>query len=98
MSSNELPDLDAVARIVRAAGEVVMSVYAGTIDVRRKDDASPVTEADERAEALIVPALLRQDRHELPAARRTELDKFGAAARTVAASTSGGNATVRWVG
>ena len=57
MSSNELPDLDAVARIVRAAGEVVMSVYAGTIDVRRKDDASPVTEADERAEALIVPAL-----------------------------------------
>ena len=32
--------------------------------------------------ALIVPALLRQDRHELPAARRTELDKFGAAART----------------
>ena len=32
--------------------------------------------------ALIVPALLRQDRHELPATRRTELDKFGAAART----------------
>ncbi|MCW5558884.1 MAG: UTP--glucose-1-phosphate uridylyltransferase, partial [Verrucomicrobiae bacterium] len=31
---------------------------------------------------LVAPALLRQDRHELPAARRTELDKFGAAART----------------
>ncbi|MEN9677654.1 MAG: UTP--glucose-phosphate uridylyltransferase [Verrucomicrobiota bacterium] len=32
--------------------------------------------------ALIAPVLLRQDRHELPAVRRTELDKFGAAART----------------
>ena len=51
------PALDDVARIVRAAGEVVMAVYAQPFDVRRKDDASPVTEADERAEALIVPAL-----------------------------------------
>ncbi|MFT3822126.1 MAG: 3'(2'),5'-bisphosphate nucleotidase CysQ [Rubrivivax sp.] len=50
-------DLDAVARIVRAAGEVVMAVYREDFAVRRKDDASPVTEADERAEALIVPAL-----------------------------------------
>lgn len=52
-----LPDLEAVARIVRAAGEVVLQVYAGTIEVQRKADATPVTEADERAEALIVPAL-----------------------------------------
>ena len=50
-------DLDAVARIVRAAGEVVMAVYHEDFAVRRKDDASPVTEADEQAEALIVPAL-----------------------------------------
>ncbi|MFO1329317.1 MAG: 3'(2'),5'-bisphosphate nucleotidase CysQ [Rubrivivax sp.] len=57
MTPAELPDLDAVARIVRAAGEVVMSVYAGAIDVRNKSDASPVTQADEQAEALIVPAL-----------------------------------------
>lgn len=31
---------------------------------------------------LIAPGLLRQDRHDLPPSRRTELDKFGAAART----------------
>jgi hypothetical protein len=32
--------------------------------------------------ALTVPTLLRQSRHQLPAARRAELDKLGAAART----------------
>lgn len=52
-----VPDLQAVVDIVRQAGQVVMAVYAQTFDVRRKGDASPVTEADERAEALIVPAL-----------------------------------------
>ena len=57
MTQVVLPELDAVARIVRAAGEVVMSIYAGAIDVRNKSDASPVTQADEQAEALIVPAL-----------------------------------------
>lgn len=31
--------------------------------------------------SLTLPKLLRTDRHELPAARRVELDKFGAAAR-----------------
>ena len=55
--SLQIPVLEAVVRIVREAGAIVMSVYEGPIDVRRKEDASPVTEADERAEALIVPAL-----------------------------------------
>lgn len=32
--------------------------------------------------ALTVPALVRRDRHALPAARRAELDRLGAAART----------------
>ncbi len=49
--------LDAVIPIVRAAGERVMAVYRTDFEVRSKDDASPVTEADARAEALIVPAL-----------------------------------------
>jgi 3'(2'), 5'-bisphosphate nucleotidase len=53
----DLPDLDAVARIAREAGEVVMRIYRGDFAVRRKADASPVTEADEAAERLIVPAL-----------------------------------------
>lgn len=48
---------DAVIDIARAAGEVIMAVYATDFAVRGKGDASPVTEADERAEALIVPRL-----------------------------------------
>ncbi len=43
--------------VIRDAGDVVMSIYETDFAVRGKDDASPVTEADERAEALIVPAL-----------------------------------------
>lgn len=39
------------------AGDVVMQVYAGDHGVRAKADASPVTEADELAEALIVAGL-----------------------------------------
>ena len=49
--------LDELIPVVRAAGDVVMAVYGTDFAVRGKDDASPVTEADERAEALIVPAL-----------------------------------------
>jgi 3'(2'), 5'-bisphosphate nucleotidase len=52
-----LPDLDAVARIARAAGDVVMDIYRRGFAVRRKADASPVTEADEAAERLIVAGL-----------------------------------------
>lgn len=54
-----LPDLDAVAAIARQAAALVMEVYALDFAVQSKADASPVTEADERAEALIVPALRR---------------------------------------
>ncbi len=49
--------LERVAQITRDAGRVVMEVYGSDFAVRGKDDASPVTEADERAERLIVPAL-----------------------------------------
>jgi 3'(2'), 5'-bisphosphate nucleotidase len=49
--------LESVIQVVRQAGEVVMAVYATDFTVRGKDDASPVTDADERAEAVIVPAL-----------------------------------------
>ena len=54
-----LPEvLAAVEAIARQAGAVVMEVYASAFAVQGKADASPVTEADVRAEALIVPALL----------------------------------------
>jgi 3'(2'), 5'-bisphosphate nucleotidase len=49
--------LASVIRIVREAGAVVMAVYGTDFAVRGKRDASPVTDADERAEAVIVPAL-----------------------------------------
>jgi 3'(2'), 5'-bisphosphate nucleotidase len=39
------------------AGAVIMRHYAGAFDVRRKDDATPVTAADEDAEAHILAGL-----------------------------------------
>jgi 3'(2'), 5'-bisphosphate nucleotidase len=55
MSMNEL--LGRVHAIAQEAGELVMGVYRTDFSVRGKGDASPVTEADERAEASIVAAL-----------------------------------------
>lgn len=49
--------LEKLLPLVRAAGDVIMAIYATDFSVRGKDDASPVTEADEKAEALILPAL-----------------------------------------
>ena len=57
--------LPAVERIAREAGALIMQVYAGDFDVRGKADASPVTDADERAERCIV-AGLRQLTPEVP--------------------------------
>jgi 3'(2'), 5'-bisphosphate nucleotidase len=53
--------LEALIPIVRSAGQAIMDIYAGDFAVRNKADASPVTEADERAEALILPALQALD-------------------------------------
>lgn len=50
--------LQAVEAIARAAGVAVMEVYASDFAVRGKGDASPLTDADLRAEALITKALL----------------------------------------
>ena len=55
--SRRLEWLVAVEAAVRSAGRVVMDIYDRKFEVRGKADASPVTEADERAEAVIVPAL-----------------------------------------
>ncbi len=45
--------------IARDAGEAILAIYNTDFDVRRKDDASPVTEADEAAEAVILKGLAR---------------------------------------
>jgi 3'(2'), 5'-bisphosphate nucleotidase len=49
--------LEPVVRIAREAGEVIMAIYATDFTARGKSDASPVTEADEKAEAVITAAL-----------------------------------------
>lgn len=51
--------LQGLLPIVRAAGEEIMQIYATDFAVRGKADTSPVTEADERAEALILAALTK---------------------------------------
>ncbi|MQX37101.1 3'(2'),5'-bisphosphate nucleotidase CysQ [Roseospira navarrensis] len=47
----------ALVPVIRAAGREVMAVYATDFAVANKDDTSPVTEADGRAEAVILAAL-----------------------------------------
>ncbi len=49
--------LPTVANLARAAGIVVFGYYRGGFRVRRKADTSPVTEADEAAEGLILAGL-----------------------------------------
>lgn len=49
-------DIEAVARL---AGAAIMAIYGTDFSVRDKADASPVTAADEQAEALILEALKR---------------------------------------
>jgi 3'(2'), 5'-bisphosphate nucleotidase len=39
------------------AGAAILEIYTGDFAVRQKEDASPVTAADERAEAIILPVL-----------------------------------------
>jgi 3'(2'), 5'-bisphosphate nucleotidase len=51
------PLLRAVEEIAERAGAVILEHYSRDIAVARKADASPVTEADEAAERVILPAL-----------------------------------------
>lgn len=53
--------LDALVPVMRAAGDVIEAVRTAGFDPRHKADASPVTEADEAAEALILAALANLD-------------------------------------
>ncbi len=59
MPSPDVPAefLPALIALARAAGEQVMQVYATDFAVRPKADATPVTEADERAEKCILQGL-----------------------------------------
>jgi 3'(2'), 5'-bisphosphate nucleotidase len=48
---------EAFCSIAERAGHEILSVYHGEFEVRSKADASPVTDADERAERLIIESL-----------------------------------------
>lgn len=56
--TNAPPDmLTPLAAIAWAAGELIMTIYASDFAVEHKADASPVTQADQAAEALILQRL-----------------------------------------
>jgi 3'(2'), 5'-bisphosphate nucleotidase len=57
MDATLSPRLQTLVRIVEAAGEVVMRHYEAGCDARMKSDRSPVTDADEEAERLILAEL-----------------------------------------
>jgi 3'(2'), 5'-bisphosphate nucleotidase len=48
---------DTLAKIALDAGALIMDIYAKDFDVKLKGDASPVTQADQMAEDLILAAL-----------------------------------------
>lgn len=49
--------LPAIEQAARDAGAAIMAIYATEFEARAKDDASPVTDADEAAEAVILERL-----------------------------------------
>jgi len=57
VSRENRPLGDDLADIAFDAGRAIMAIYETDFAVERKDDASPVTEADEKAEAIILDRL-----------------------------------------
>ena len=51
------PLLEDLTRIAIAAGDCIMDIYARDFSIAEKDDNSPVTEADDAAEAIILAGL-----------------------------------------
>ena len=55
------PRLLALADLALAAGREILTIYANPIIARQKSDLTPVTEADEAAEKIILAGLKRLD-------------------------------------
>ncbi len=69
-------------KLALAAGDQILEIYNGPdFEVKAKSDASPVTEADERADALIA-AGLRKAFPEIPAVTEEQAVSHGIEART----------------
>jgi 3'(2'), 5'-bisphosphate nucleotidase len=59
---NEISELaEALTPVAARAGAAILALYRQPIGIGTKPDASPVTEADRRAEAIILDALARLD-------------------------------------
>jgi 3'(2'), 5'-bisphosphate nucleotidase len=59
-AADDLPALaGALREVALEAGALIMKIYEDAIAVRHKDDRSPVTDADEGAEKIILAALAR---------------------------------------
>lgn len=52
--------LQEIEEIAIAAGAAIMAIYGGVVQFQEKADASPVTQADEQAEAIILAGLHRR--------------------------------------
>ena len=84
MPAAALPELVTLAiDAALAAGREILDVYAGPIAVERKQDASPLTEADRRAHRAIAAALaaaglplLSEEGRALPAAERRRWERY----------------------
>jgi 3'(2'), 5'-bisphosphate nucleotidase len=58
---NPAASILALADLALAAGREIMSVYAQDFAAKMKEDATPVTEADEKAERVILAGLAKLD-------------------------------------
>jgi 3'(2'), 5'-bisphosphate nucleotidase len=65
--------VETVRQIALRAGDVILEIYGSDFDVDRKDDKSPVTEADRRAERLILEGLRDELRSEYPIVAEEEV-------------------------
>lgn len=65
---------DQLARIALDAGQLIMEIYQSDFDVGKKGDASPVTEADQRAEILILKGLAEAEPELLVVAEESASD------------------------
>ena len=55
--------IEELVNISKRAGDAILDIYRSDFEIRGKDDSSPVTDADEQAEALILIELQRVAPH-----------------------------------
>jgi len=59
MNTSAAALLEQLTPLMRDAGQVIMDIYATDFDVTKKGDESPVTQADQKAETVILAGLAK---------------------------------------